>query len=135
MRRARDKPEKEKSLKMPRESEFKLILRRLDRGNSRRKLLPSLSKLESREKTTCIKSKNKNKLSCKREKSRKIESKHSLIILIKSEDKLLKTRILRSKKDWITWKKAEKLEKKSTWNGKRSRIFNKVKYRILKMPE
>ena len=60
-RRVRDKQEKEKSLSKPRDKEFKLILRKLDRSNSKRKLLLWLSRLELKERTTCIKSKNKSK--------------------------------------------------------------------------
>ena len=39
MKRERDRQEKEKSLRMLRESEFRPILKRLDRSNSRRRLL------------------------------------------------------------------------------------------------
>ena len=57
----KDKQEKEKSSNKLRDKEFKLILRKLDRSNSKRKLLLWLNKLEWRERTTCIKSKNKSK--------------------------------------------------------------------------
>ena len=71
----------------------------------------------------------------KREKLRKIESKHLSITLTRSEVKLLPTKTSKSKKDWTTWRKAERSEKKSIWKGKRSSRFNKVKYRISKKPE
>ena len=84
-KRERDRLGKEKSLSRQRELESKPISRKLDRSNSKRKPLPLLSKPESREKTTCIKFKNKSKLNFKRERLRRIESKPSSITLSRSE--------------------------------------------------
>ena len=52
MRKERDKLEKEKDLSTKRDSESRLTLRLLDKFNSKRNNQVSLSRLESREKTT-----------------------------------------------------------------------------------
>jgi len=75
LKRVRETPEKEKSSRPQRDKEFRLIWRSLDKSNSKRKLLLWLNRQELKERTTCIKFKNRNKLSCKREKLRKIENK------------------------------------------------------------
>jgi len=128
-RRVRDKHVKEKSLSKQRDKEFKPISRRPDRSNSKRKLLLWLNKLESRERTTCIKSKNKSKLSSKRERLRRIESKPLSTTLTRLEDKLVTMRTSRNKRDLTTLKRVEELERKSIWRGRRSRIFSRLKYR------
>lgn len=129
LRRVRDRPEKEKSLNRPRGKESKPILKKQDKNNSKKKPLPWPSKLASREKTTCTRSKNKNRSSCKKGKSKKIENKRSLNILTRSEVRLLITKISRSRIDWTTWRKAEKWERKSTWRETRSRTSRRPKYR------
>ncbi len=60
-RRVRDKHVKEKSSNKPRDKEFKLIWRKPDKNNSKRKLQLWLSKQELKERTTCTKSRNKSK--------------------------------------------------------------------------
>lgn len=119
MRREKDKQEKEKSLSMPKDNASKLISRKLGRSNSKRKLLPLPSKPESRERTTCTKSRNKSKSNFKRERLKKIESKHSSTTPTRLEDRFQITRISRSKKDSTTWKRAERLERKSIWRETR----------------
>jgi len=68
-------PEKEKSSRLLKGKEFKLIWRSLDRNNSKKKHLHWLNKQESKEKITCIKSKSRNKLSSRKEKLRRTEEK------------------------------------------------------------
>ena len=126
-RKVREWPEKEKSSSKPKGKEFKLTSRKPDKSNSRRKLLPWLNRLEWREKTTCTKSRNKSKLNSKRERLRRIESKPLLTILKRLEARLAPTRKSRNKKDWTSWNKAERSERKSTWREKRSKISNRPK--------
>ena len=127
-RRERDKPEKEKSLNRPRGRESKLTSKRLDKSNSLKRLLPLPSRLAWREKTICTRSKNKNRSSCKKGKSKKIESKLSSIIQARSEPRLRPTKIFQSKIDLTTWKKVEKSERKLTWREIRSRTSRQPKY-------
>ena len=75
LKRVKETPEKEKSSRPQRDKEFRLIWKSLDKSNSKKKLLLWLNRQELKERTTCIKFKNRNKLSCKREKLRKIENK------------------------------------------------------------
>jgi len=60
-KRAREAPEKEKSWKWQRDRESKPISKKPDRGNSRKRLPHWLSRLELKERTTCIKFRNKSK--------------------------------------------------------------------------
>lgn len=107
-KRARELLEKEKNSNRPKDNAFRLISRKPDRSNSRKKLPPWLNRLGLKEKITCIRSKNKSRLSSKREKSRRTESKHSLITLIRLEVRLRPTKNCKNKIDWTSWKKAEK---------------------------
>ena len=134
-RRVNDKLEKEKDSSKLRKRESKLTLKKPDRSNSRRKLLLLLNRLELKERTTCIKSKNKNKLSFKKGRLRRIESKHLSTTRRKSEDKFQPMRSSRSRTDLITWKKVERSEKKWTRKETRLGIFSKPKYRNLRMQE
>lgn len=134
-RRARDRPEKEKSSSRQRGWESKLTSKKLDKSNSLRRLLPLLSRLASKEKTTCTRSRSKSRSSCKRGRSKKIESKPSSNTLTRSDPRFRITKILRSKIDWTTWKREERLERKSIWRETRSRTSNKPKYRNSKTLE
>ena len=98
-KRESDKLEKEKDSNKLREKESKLISKKPDKSNSKRRHQHLQNRLELKEKTTCIKFRSKNKLSSKRGRLKKIENKPSLIIHIKSGDRLMPTRILRSKID------------------------------------
>ena len=49
--------------------------------------------------------------------------------LTRLEDKLVTMRISRNKRDLTTLKRVEELERKSIWRGRRSKIFNRLKYR------
>ena len=128
-KREKDKLEKEKSSNRPRDSVSRLTSRRQDKSSSRRKPLPQPSRLEQKERTTCTRFRSRSKSSCRKEKSKRIESRHSLITLIRSGLRLQPTKISKSKIDLTSWKKAERLEKKSTMREIKSREFSKPKYR------
>jgi hypothetical protein len=68
LKKEKDKPEKEKDLNNRRDKEFRLTLNRLDKNNSLRNHQLLLSRLESKEKTTWTRSRNKSKLKCRKEK-------------------------------------------------------------------
>ena len=74
LKKVRDKPEKEKSSSRPRDNASKLIWRKLVKSNSKRKLQLWLSRLVWKEKTTCTRFRSKSKLSCRRERLRRIEN-------------------------------------------------------------
>ena len=84
-------PEKEKSLSRPRDNAFKLTWRKLDRSNSKKKLLPWLSKQESKERTTCTRFRNKSRLNFKKERLKRIENRLLSTILTKLEARLMLT--------------------------------------------
>ena len=128
-KRARDKPEKEKSSSKPRDSEFRLTLRRPGKSNSRKRQWPWPSRLASKERTTCTRSRNKSRSSCRRERSRRTGSRHSLTTPIRLGRRLPTTMTSRSRIDSISWRRAERSERKSTWREKRSNPFNRPKYR------
>merc|ERR1711934_923766 len=92
-----------------------------------------LNRLELKERTTCIKFRNKNKLNFKKEKWRRTESRQLLTTPKRLEVRSQPTRILKSKIDWTTWKREEKSERKSIWRETRSRTFKLQKYRSFRM--
>jgi len=86
-----------------------------------------------KERTTCIKSRSKNKLNSKREKWKRTESRQLSTTPARSEVRSQTMRILRNKIDWTIWKREEKSERKSIWREIRSRTFKLPKYRSLRM--
>ena len=107
-KRVRELPEKEKNLNKPKDSAFRLTSRKPDKSNSKKRHRLWLNKLGLKERITCIRSKNKSRLSSKREKSRRTESKPLLITLIRLEVRLRLTKNCKNKIDWTSWKKAER---------------------------
>jgi hypothetical protein len=87
-KKAKDKPEKERDLSNKSGKEFKLISNLPDRYNSLRNKLVLQNKLESKEMTTCPKSKSKNKLNSKKEGLRRRRSRLFWTTPRKSEVKL-----------------------------------------------
>ena len=92
-KRAKEWPEKEKSSSKPKDSASRPTSRRPDKSNSRRRLLPWLSRPEWNERTTCTRSRNRSRSNCRRERSRRTESRPSLITRTRSEARLLPTKI------------------------------------------
>ena len=121
LKRAKEWLEKEKSSNKPRDKESKPTSNWPDKSNSKRRLKLWLSRLEWREKTTCIRSRNKSRSSSRKERSRRTESRPSSITLPRSEPRLESTKISRNKKDWTSWSKAERCGRKSTRREIRSK--------------